>query len=98
MVSKANNIGLISAFRSLGNVVTGPSAALFYGAWGVLPFISIPIYMGITGKHIPQLIYADLTYGGGIVSFLGAVRWGFSVSNCKVSARVTLNEFFCQQN
>ncbi|XP_057374954.1 transmembrane protein 69-like [Daphnia carinata] len=82
MVVKAN-VGLIVSFRNLTNVITGPKAALFYGIWGVLPFVAFPIYMGITGKNIPQLIYANLTYGGGIVSFLGAVRWGLAIPNSK---------------
>ncbi|XP_045033470.1 transmembrane protein 69 isoform X2 [Daphnia magna] len=48
MVAKAN-VGFIVSFRNLSNVTTGPKSALFYGIWGVLPFITIPIYMGITG-------------------------------------------------
>ena len=91
VATKVNNVGLIAAFGSLGNVFNGPKAALFYGAWGVLPFISIPIYMSVTGKYISQLIHADLTYGAGILGFLGAVRWGIAISNSKVSL---LNLFF----
>lgn len=86
MVGKVNNsAGLFASFSTLGTVLQGPKPALFYGGWGVLPFISIPIYMSITGRYIPQLLYADLTYGAGILSFLGAVRWGFAIPNSKVS-------------
>lgn len=92
MVAKAN-VGLIASFRDLSNVITGPKSALFYGAWGVLPFISIPMYMAITGQYIPQLIYADLAYGGGIVSFLGAVRWGLAIPNSKVRYTSSLSSF-----
>lgn len=86
MVGKVNNsAGVFASFSTLGTVLQGPKPALFYGGWGVLPFISIPIYMSITGRYIPQLLYADLTYGAGILSFLGAVRWGFAIPNSKVS-------------
>lgn len=79
------SLGVISAFKSLGNVLQGPRPALFYGAWGVLPFISIPIYLSVTGNQVSQLIYADLAYGASILSFLGAVRWGLAIPNSKVS-------------
>ncbi len=85
VAGKVNNVGFIATLGNLGNVLQGPKAALFYGAWGVLPFISIPIYMSVTGRYIPQLIHADITYGAGILGFLGAVRWGFAIQNSKVS-------------
>lgn len=88
MVGKVNG-GLIASYCNLGNVIQGPKAALFYGAWGVMPFISIPIYLSMTGRHIPQLIYADLTYGVSILSFLGAVRWGLAIPNHKVSLHLS---------
>ena len=87
------NIGLVATFRSLGNVFTGPKAALFYGAWGAMPFISIPVYIAITRKYIPQLLYANFTYGAGILSFLGAVRWGLAIPNSKVFMIILWSRF-----
>lgn len=72
--NKTNNIGLFSAYRNLSNVIQAPKAILFYGGWGVLPFILIPIYLVITGTDASQLSHANVSYGAIILTFLGAVR------------------------
>lgn len=72
--NKASNYGLISAYQSLPNVIYGPKSVLFYGGLGLLPFISIPIYLSVTGKFFPELLHANTTYGAGILTYLGAVR------------------------
>lgn len=86
VAGKATNIGLLATYSSLSNVFQAPKAALFYGGWGVLPFVTIPLYLCSTGgSHVSQLLHANLTYGAGIFSFLGAVRWGLAIPNSRVS-------------
>ncbi|XP_035380358.1 transmembrane protein 69 isoform X2 [Electrophorus electricus] len=57
----------------------GPKPALYLGFCGLLPFVSAPIIMGITGTYLPELAYAEVVYGASVVSFFGGARWGFAL-------------------
>jgi len=54
---------------------------LFYGVSGLIPFTAIPAFMFQSSMYIPELAYAHLAYSAVILSFLGGVRWGSSISN-----------------
>ena len=64
---------------------------LFYIS-GLIPFTAVPAFMFQTSMFIPELAYAHLAYSAVILSFLGGVRWGSSISNPDVIG------FFIQNN
>ena len=60
----------------LKEVRESPVPALTLGLAGLLPFVSVPIYLALTGVFSPSLEFAQAAYGASILSFLGGVRWG----------------------
>ncbi|XP_061681404.1 transmembrane protein 69-like isoform X2 [Syngnathoides biaculeatus] len=56
-----------------------PKPALWLGFAGLVPFVAPPLFMGVTENYLPEIAYAQLTYGVSIVSFLGGARWGFAL-------------------
>ncbi|XP_069498490.1 transmembrane protein 69 [Ambystoma mexicanum] len=56
-----------------------PKPALYLGLAGLVPFISLPLIMGMTEVYYPELAFAQLAYGASILSFLGGARWGFAI-------------------
>lgn len=57
-----------------------PLFAILLGAAGLLPFLLLALatlFWGSLGP-VPKLGLALLTYGGAILSFLGAVHWGLA--------------------
>ncbi|XP_029988128.1 transmembrane protein 69-like [Sphaeramia orbicularis] len=62
--------------RDLGK---SPKPALFLGLAGLIPFVSPPLFMGVTEVYVPELAYAQIAYGASILSFLGGARWGFTL-------------------
>lgn len=63
-------------FKELKN---SPKAALYLGCGGLIPFVSAPLIMAITETYFPEVAFAQIAYGASILSFLGGVRWGFSI-------------------
>ncbi|KAE8609886.1 hypothetical protein XENTR_v10011939 [Xenopus tropicalis] len=56
-----------------------PKPALYLGLAGLIPFVSAPLLMNVTGCYYPEVAFAQVAYGASILSFLGGVRWGFAI-------------------
>ncbi|XP_062995604.1 transmembrane protein 69 [Elgaria multicarinata webbii] len=61
------------------SVKNSPKPALYLSIAGLIPFVSIPLFMVIQEAYYPELVYAQIAYGACIVSFLGGIRWGFAL-------------------
>ena len=75
----------LSIWNHLKDVRLAPVPALTLGLAGLLPFVSIPAYFSMSGVFSPTLAFAQAAYGASILSFLGGVRWGFSVAPASVN-------------
>ncbi|XP_047380653.1 transmembrane protein 69 [Sciurus carolinensis] len=56
-----------------------PKPALYITLAGLIPFIAPPLVMVMTKTYIPVLAFTQMAYGASFLSFLGGVRWGFSL-------------------
>ncbi|XP_060629402.1 transmembrane protein 69 [Anolis sagrei] len=56
-----------------------PKSALYLGFAGLIPFVSIPLFMAVQETYYPELAFAQIAYGASILSFLGGIRWGFAL-------------------
>ncbi|RUS73357.1 hypothetical protein EGW08_018876 [Elysia chlorotica] len=63
-------------FFSLRSLFSTPGPYMLYGLGGLIPFMSAPYYMYLTGEFSPAIAQAQLVYGACILSFLGGVSWG----------------------
>ena len=63
-------------FFSLRSLFSTPGPYMLYGLGGLIPFMSAPFYMQLTGEFNPLIAHAQLVYGATILSFLGGVSWG----------------------
>ncbi|KAK3873371.1 hypothetical protein Pcinc_021625 [Petrolisthes cinctipes] len=63
-----------------------PTPALVLGSSGLIPFVAAPVYMVTTGVFDPGLAQAQLYYGATILSFIGGVRWGLTLSDSSPQA------------
>ena len=75
------NTASLSIWDHLKEVRRAPVPALTLGLAGLSPFVSIPTYFSMNGVFSPTLAFAQVAYGASILSFLGGVRWGFSVAD-----------------
>lgn len=76
--SKPSALMVISELKELR---TAPVPALALGFSGLIPFVSVPMYMIMTSTYVPDISFAQTAYGAVILSFLGGVRWGHAVSH-----------------
>lgn len=65
---------------NLKHIRYAPAPALVLGLGGLVPFVSIPAYMVSSGYFIPALAFSQAAYGACILSFIGGVRWGITLS------------------
>lgn len=56
-----------------------PKPAVYLGIAGLIPFVSVPLIMGVTEVYYPELAFAQVAYGASVLSFLGGARWGFAI-------------------
>lgn len=56
-----------------------PAPALVLGISGLIPFVWIPLYMIMSNAYMPEMAFAQATYGAVILSFLGGIRWGTTI-------------------
>ncbi|XP_004484936.2 transmembrane protein 69 [Dasypus novemcinctus] len=56
-----------------------PKPALYISLAGLIPFVAPPLVMVITKTYIPILAFTQMAYGASFLSFLGGVRWGFTL-------------------
>jgi hypothetical protein len=60
---------------------SSPGAApYFLGVFGLTPFIGSAVGILYYPSSIDQLLYLETVYGCSILSFLGAVHWGLSMT------------------
>lgn len=76
-----------TSLKNFTQIKNTPASALVYGVSGLIPFTAIPSFMYQTSMFVPELAYAQLAYSAVILSFLGGVRWGSSVSNPEVQQK-----------
>lgn len=57
-----------------------PRPALYITLTGLIPFIAPPLIMIMTKSYIPVLAFTQMAYGASFLSFLGGVRWGFTLT------------------
>ena len=69
----------LTVWSNLKELRRSPVPALTLGLSGLVPFIAAPSYLLMTMTFIPELAFAQVTYGACILSFLGGVRWGFTI-------------------
>lgn len=70
----------VTVWGSVKELKRSPVPALVLGASGLIPFVAAPGYMIISSMFMPSICFAQMAYGATILSFLGGVRWGFSIS------------------
>ncbi|XP_043855376.1 transmembrane protein 69 [Dromiciops gliroides] len=57
-----------------------PKPALYITLTGLVPFVAPPLFMLMTKTYLPILAFTQMAYGASFLSFLGGVRWGFTLS------------------
>lgn len=63
----------------LKEIKASPAPALVLGLAGLIPFVTVPCYFLYGGAFVNHLAFAQMAYGASILSFLGGVRWGFTL-------------------
>ena len=81
--SNGNILKNLHILQNLRNLPSAPAPALCLGLAGLIPFVSAPLYIYNSGFFLPDVAFAQLTYGASILSFLGGVRWGLLVADDK---------------
>lgn len=69
----------VTIWSNLKEVKASPMPALTLGLSGLIPFVAFPGYMISQGIFCPDMAFAQVAYGASILSFLGGVRWGFTI-------------------
>ncbi|XP_071119151.1 transmembrane protein 69-like [Haliotis cracherodii] len=78
-ISEDRETRALTVWTNLKELRSSPVPALVLGFSGLIPFVSVPVYMTMSQLYMPQIAFAQLAYGAVILSFLGGVRWGFVV-------------------
>ncbi|XP_009872438.1 PREDICTED: transmembrane protein 69 [Apaloderma vittatum] len=65
--------------RSMKSLKDSPKPALYLSLAGLTPFVCVPLAMAVQGTYYPELAFGQITYGAVTVSFLGGMRWGFTL-------------------
>lgn len=63
----------------LASLKNTPKPAICVAASILFPFVSVPLVMAIQKASYPELAFAQIAYAASILSFLGGVRWGFTL-------------------
>ena len=70
----------LTVWSSVRELKKSPVPALTLGLAGLLPFVGAPLYMVSSGSFLAHIALAQGAYGACILSFLGGVRWGFTLA------------------
>ena len=54
--------------------------ALVLGLSGLLPFVAAPAYLVMSNVFLDSIAVCQVAYGATILSFLGGVRWGLTLT------------------
>lgn len=60
---------------------SSPSPALWLGFAGAIPFTGLAGLSIMTPEHMDLILHAQCGYGACILTFLGAIHWGYALSN-----------------
>lgn len=63
----------------LTSLKDSPKPAIYVAASVLFPFVSVPLTMAIQQASYPELAFAEIAYAASILSFLGGIRWGFTL-------------------
>ncbi|XP_026562986.1 transmembrane protein 69 [Pseudonaja textilis] len=63
----------------LASLKDSPKPAIYVAASVLFPFVSVPLVMAIQKASYPELAFAEIAYAACILSFLGGIRWGFTL-------------------
>ncbi|XP_013917393.1 PREDICTED: transmembrane protein 69 isoform X2 [Thamnophis sirtalis] len=63
----------------LASLKDSPKPAIYVAASVLFPFVSVPLTMAIQKASYPELAFAEIAYAASILSFLGGIRWGFTL-------------------
>jgi hypothetical protein len=69
----------VTVWSSVKDMKHSPVPALVLGVSGLIPFVGAPAYMLASGVYCSTLALMQVAYGASILSFLGGVRWGFTL-------------------
>ncbi|XP_022431304.1 transmembrane protein 69 [Delphinapterus leucas] len=65
--------------QTISYLPDSPKPALYITLAGLIPFIAPPLVMVMTKTYIPILAFTQMAYGASFLSFLGGIRWGFTL-------------------
>ncbi|XP_072505369.1 transmembrane protein 69 [Notamacropus eugenii] len=68
-----------------------PKPALRAALTGLVPFAAPPLIMMTAQTYVPVLAFAQVAYGASFLSFLGGVRWGFTLPEDSPAKPDTMN-------
>lgn len=72
---------------------TLPTSVAWLGYGGLLPFIGLPLLAALDPHHQPLWRDALVAYGAVILSFVGALHWGFAMQLPELDAAQRRNRF-----
>ncbi|NXH12412.1 TMM69 protein, partial [Bucco capensis] len=75
--SETKDLGILK--QSMKSLKDSPKPALYLSLAGLIPFVSVPLFIAIQGTYYPELAFAQVMYGVVTVSFIGGMRWGFAL-------------------
>ena len=70
----------LTIFKDLKHIKSSPMPALVLGLSGLVPFIAAPAYMILSDAFLQTIALYQVAYGATILSFLGGVRWGLTLT------------------
>ena len=62
------------------NLKSSPTPALYLGFAGAIPFCGLAGMSLLLPEHLHLIAHAQQAYGACILSFLGAIHWGFALA------------------
>ncbi|RXU10950.1 DUF3429 domain-containing protein, partial [Pseudomonas syringae] len=70
-----------------------PKHVSLLGYGGLLPFISLALLIPFSGDYRPLFAIALVNYGAVILSFVGALHWGFAMTAQDIKAEQRSGRF-----
>lgn len=64
----------------LTDLKSSPPSALYLGFSGAIPFCGLAAMAVMFPEHLHLIAHAQQAYGACILSFLGAIHWGFALA------------------
>lgn len=67
--------------KFIQDLASSPAPALWLGLAGAIPFTGLAGLSIITPDHMDFILHAQCGYGACILTFLGAIHWGYALCN-----------------